>query len=100
MEIWYVNTEKYCGKKLVIVEGSSTSLHYHKIKDETMFVDHGKLRIEWGNDKDPTLLCPGECIRIEPGTAHRLIAESGYGPLSLIEFSTHHEDSDSYRIEL
>ena len=42
-------------------------------------------------------MLPGLSILIEPNTKHRF---TGLEDSEIIEFSTHHEDSDSYRDEL
>ena len=34
-EVWMVNNELYCGKKLMLIKGKRVSLHKHKNKDET-----------------------------------------------------------------
>ena len=92
-EHWIVNKE-YCGKKLVLKKGWRCSLHYHKQKDEVFYVILGKVLLEAGADY--RVLVPGDHHHIAPGIVHRF---SGLEPSEIIEFSTHHEDSDSYRIE-
>ncbi|BCU98886.1 MAG: hypothetical protein CM15mV24_1110 [Bellamyvirus sp.] len=41
-EKWIVNTEEYCGKLLFFNEGKRCSWHYHKLKDETFYLQSGK----------------------------------------------------------
>ena len=41
-KIW-AHTEKYVGKVLHIEKGHKLSLQYHNIKDETIYVQSGKL---------------------------------------------------------
>lgn len=89
-----VNTRDYCGKKLVLNKGFRCSIHWHKIKDETFYVNKGKVFLEIGNEKK--ILLPGDSIRIIPGTKHRF---SGLEDSEIIEFSTHDDSSDSYRKE-
>ena len=100
-EEWIVNNDLYCGKRLHFVQVfGSTSLHFHMKKHETMFVERGRFEItvhetKTGDEKRHDLY-EGESIVIVPGTPHRIkamIADS-----ILVEFSTHHEDDDSYRI--
>jgi len=91
-EIWMVNTELYCGKKLIVKKGKRVSLHKHKNKDETFYVDKGKLLMEVGDDKQ--VMKKGDVVRIKPGTLHRF---TGLDDSVIIEISTHHEDDDSYR---
>ena len=42
-EKWIVNTDKYCGKILFFEEGKQCSWHYHKLKDETFYVQSGEI---------------------------------------------------------
>jgi len=37
------NTEEYCGKLLYFVKGKKCSFHYHKLKDETFYLQSGKI---------------------------------------------------------
>ena len=93
-EEWIINRE-YCGKKLILNKSYRCSMHYHKNKDETFYVLKGKVLMEIGNKKN--IMLPGHSILIEPNTRHRF---TGLENSEIIEFSTHHEDSDSYREEL
>lgn len=92
-ERWLVN-RNYCGKLLILKKDYRCSLHYHKNKDETFYVNKGRVLMEVGNEK--RVMVPGDVQRIEPGTLHRF---TGLENSEIIEFSTHHEDSDSYRKE-
>ena len=93
-EVWMANTNKYCGKKLILEKGKRVSLHKHKNKDETFYIDEGKVLMEVGSEKE--ILEKGDCVRIAPETLHRF---SGLTDAVIIEISTHHEDDDSYREE-
>lgn len=109
-EEWIVNNDLYCGKRLHFTSAySHTSLHFHIRKHETMYVESGIFEI---TTVDPTsalrtrhVLTSGNSIVIEPGMVHRITcmqlesANPGSEAV-LVEFSTHHEDSDSYRVEL
>src|SRR3989344_5609143 len=92
-EIWMANNELYCGKKLILNMGKRCSLHYHKLKDETFYLESGRIFMEIGDDK--MFMNPGESIRVYPRTNHRF---SGLEDSVIIEISLHHEDDDSYRI--
>jgi len=85
----------YCGKKLVLNKGFRCSMHYHKLKDETFYILSGKVLLEIGMKKQ--IMLPGDSMLIKPGQKHRF---TGLEDSEIIEFSTHHEDSDSYRDEL
>ncbi len=101
-EEWIVNNDLYCGKRLHFHKaGGQTSLHFHVNKHETMFVEKGEFEIWRIDTKSATehvnYLEMGESIVIPPNTPHRIVAVQ---PNSiLVEFSTHHENSDSYRIK-
>jgi len=93
-EIWIVNRD-YCGKKLILNKGFRCSIHYHKNKDETFYILTGKVLMEMDNKNQ--IMLPGHSILISPNTKHRF---TGLEDSEIIEFSTHHDDSDSYRDEL
>lgn len=93
-EKWLENNDKYCCKLLSLKKGYQCSLHAHKIKDEMFFVTQGHVRLEVG--KKITHMRPGSFVRITPGVLHRF---RGIEDSMIIEVSTHHEDSDSYRVE-
>jgi len=93
-EILMANTDQYCGKKLILRKGKRCSLHFHKLKDETFYIDCGRIAIEVDGTKQ--ILSAGNSVRVVPGLLHRF---SGIEESVLIETSTHHEDSDSYRVE-
>lgn len=101
-EEWIVNNSKYCGKILRLKKDKKTSWHYHKIKDEVMYVHDGLVKIIYGKNEDiegfgncEVILNPGESFHIETGVIHQIIALED---TDLFEFSTEHFDSDSYRI--
>jgi len=92
-----VNTESYCGKRMLVYEEHRCSVHMHKIKDETLLVSGGLVWFETGNEPDQLhgiWMKDNERIRITPGLWHRFTA---LRDSTIIEVSTHHEDSDSYR---
>ena len=93
-EVWIVN-DIYCGKSILVGEqwSSGGRFHHHKIKDETFYVISGNLVVS-GQDVREIVLQEGQSLRIKPGQPHRF--RSSTGECLFIEFSTHHEDSDSY----
>jgi rfaE bifunctional protein nucleotidyltransferase chain/domain len=93
-EIWMANSEKYCGKKLLLKRGKRCSMHYHKIKDETFYIESGEILIEIGNET--RIMEQGEVAKISPGVKHRF---SGLKDSVIIEISTTHDEEDSYRTE-
>jgi mannose-6-phosphate isomerase-like protein (cupin superfamily) len=96
-EKWIVNNDFYCGKILHINVGASTSYHKHIQKLETLFVQSGTLKVLYGEEDSPSIyyLSEGESMTIYKNIFHKLIAFNE--AVELIEFSTHHEDSDSIR---
>lgn len=97
-----VNTESYCGKRLKVREGFQTSWHYHKVKDEVLLVAEGRCSVSWSDEDTPlgarcVVLMPGMSFRVFPGVRHRIRSDMGYDAF-LIEFSTHHDDSDTVRL--
>lgn len=104
-ELWIVNKQEYCGKLLFFEKGKKCSWHYHKIKDETFYLQSGKLVVlysdkdwvqeEFEKNADRILLTPGMSFHIPPGRKHQMIALEDS---ELFEFSTEHFDQDSYVI--
>jgi len=98
--IWATN-DKYCGKIMVFEKvGSKFSMHFHKEKDETWFVNNGRFLLKWINTKDATLheqeLKEGDTWHNPPLQPHQLIAlEEGS---SITEVSTADSVEDNYRI--
>jgi rfaE bifunctional protein nucleotidyltransferase chain/domain len=100
-EHWLVNNDVYCGKKLFIHRGLRFSWHYHKVKHETFYVESGRCAVMHGNLDDievaaMSTLEAGDRMEIPPLLRHQVLALQD---TVIIEISTHHEDSDSYRIQ-
>lgn len=71
-EVIFANNELYTGKLLSINKGCRTSLHYHKEKDETFYINSGKVVMEIGDTK--IIPSCNEAIRIRPNVIHRITA--------------------------
>lgn len=105
-EFWIVNKPEYCGKILFVHPENSGSIHYHKVKDETFHVLRGNVFIDLferiGQDTLTRVarhaMNPGMTLHIPPHTIHRITCAS---PVSaeVLEISTQHVESDSYRIK-
>ena len=100
-EKWIHNSELYCGKLLYFVKGRKCSWHYHNLKDETFYVQSGKIKVYFSDSNDlntakTTILSQGDNFHVYKGLRHRMEALED---TELFEFSTQHFDSDSYRIE-
>jgi uncharacterized RmlC-like cupin family protein len=98
--IWATNN-LYCGKLMVFESvGSKCSMHLHKEKDETWFVNAGKFKLKYIDTVTSTIhekeLNPGDTWRNPPMMPHQLIALE---PNSVIlEVSTPDSIQDNYRI--
>ena len=98
-EIIIENNEKYCGKILIFDQNCKFSMHYHMNKDETWYVEEGEFNYTFIDTENayPTTfkISPGWVVRQHPGQPHQLEALTDG---RIFEVSTHHEDSDSYRV--
>lgn len=97
-EDWIWNG-RYCGKKLFIEKGKECSFHYHKVKDEVMYLQSGKVLLTYGWDEDinqaaQLTLTPDMAFHIPPGMWHKF---HGLEESMMFEFSTHHSDKDVVR---
>lgn len=95
--IWAI-TKDYVGKVLVIKAGHQLSLQFHKVKEETIYVQSGtmKFQIEDGQgEMREIILSPGMSHHILPNRKHRMIAVDD---CEIFEVSTPHLD-DVVRLE-
>jgi quercetin dioxygenase-like cupin family protein len=94
------NSEEYCGKLLYFIKGRKCSWHYHKLKDETFYIQSGKILLKYSDEDElanalEVILNPGDKFHIYPGLRHQMIALED---TELFEFSTQHFDEDSIRL--
>lgn len=97
-ELWIANTSTYCGKKLMLLKGKTCSVHYHDKKDETFYVQSGKVEMslqDRDGHKQRCVLVAGDKARISPGVLHQFY---GLEDSELFEFSTQHFEEDSFRV--
>jgi mannose-6-phosphate isomerase len=96
-ELIFAKTGDYVGKILHIDRGESLSLQYHEIKEETLYVVEGELRltIEKDGDRRELILRRGEAFHIPPRLIHRMEA---IVDTDVAEVSTPHLD-DVVRLE-
>ena len=99
-EKWICNTEEYCGKLLHIIKGKRCSWHYHTLKDETFYLQEGKILLKYSDDNDrdkakEIILERGDKFHVYRGLRHQMLALED---TDLFEFSTEHFDSDSNRV--
>ncbi len=72
-KIWAL-TDRYCGKTLVIESGRRLSLQRHAVKDESILVLSGRLRLFLEDDDGEVRqeeLGPGDHRRVASGRIHR-----------------------------
>jgi len=96
-EEWFEN-DTLCLKKLYVNKDWQCSLHYHKRKDEIFYIEKGEFLIEIQNENEEIKKCrlpEGHYVRVIPHMLHRFTGLKNENVI--VEFSTHHEDSDSYR---
>ena len=99
-EKWICNTEEYCGKLLHIIKGKKCSWHYHVLKDETFYLQEGKLRVKYSDDDDlenakEIILGRGDKFPVYRGLRHQMFAMED---TDMFEFSTQHFEEDSHRV--
>jgi quercetin dioxygenase-like cupin family protein len=87
------------GKILHVRRGESLSLQYHRVKEETIRIQSGRLLLEAGAQEAAELrrieLAPGDVFHITPGTLHRM---TGLEDTDVLEVSTP-EVEDVVRVE-
>jgi hypothetical protein len=76
------------------------SCHFHKVKDETFYVETGFVDLYYGDEvsldsANVITLTPGMIFNIPPNLKHMLVGKANS---RVFEFSTQHFDEDSYRI--
>jgi mannose-6-phosphate isomerase len=71
-EVWYAHEERYAGKILEVTRGHALSLQKHERKQETMYLQAGRLLYHLNGHEFE--MAPGECITIRPGDVHRITA--------------------------
>jgi mannose-6-phosphate isomerase len=89
-ELIWAETESYIGKILHVKAGQALSLQYHEVKDETMHLLRGRMRLLIGttvDELDTIELAEGQSIRILPTTVHRVEAITD---VDILEASTPH----------
>lgn len=97
-ELWIAVTEQYALKIIEVKEGHRSSLQYHQQKHEHIYVDSGRLLVEWENESGQMVeltLGPGDVIENRPGRKHRV---TPLEDVRLIEVSTPQLD-DVVRVE-
>lgn len=76
-ELIWAENPKYLGKVLHIMAGKRLSLQYHKVKDETIMVQKGTMKLEYGGSKiglQEIEMNVGDTFHITAGLLHRMSA--------------------------
>jgi mannose-6-phosphate isomerase len=98
-ELMWALADDYCGKILFVKAGESLSLQFHRMKDESWYVQSGRARLEMAapGEKVPKteVVGAGAAFRIRPGTVHRVTAVED---TTILEVSTPQLD-DVVRLE-
>lgn len=85
-ELIFAQTERYVGKIIHIAAGHRLSRQYHALKDETLMVETGELRLEIGPDGGEVIrMSRRDVYRVRPGVVHRLV---GLTDVDVIEVSS------------
>ena len=89
-EIWFAWTDQYVGKIIHVNKGGKLSLQYHDEKDETSYLQSGKLLLTKGATADSltvTEISAGHQWRNHPGEIHTI---EGVEDSDVLEVSTPH----------
>jgi mannose-6-phosphate isomerase-like protein (cupin superfamily) len=73
-EIVFAHSERYAGKVIFVRAGEQLSLQFHRTKDETVYVQSGRIELEIGDPGGPLdteVVGPGHAFRLRPGVVHR-----------------------------
>ena len=75
-ELHWAVTDRYVGKIIHVNAGHALSLQYHNLKDETIYLQSGKLEfeIQEGESLIKREMLPGDAVHIIPKTIHRMTA--------------------------
>ena len=97
-ELWFAHNDLYASKLIWIKQGTRSSLQYHKLKHETIYIQSGKAKATLEDENGQLverILGPGDIIENLPMRKHRLEALED---VTLIEVSTPQLD-DVVRVE-
>ena len=98
-ELIWADADDYVGKLLFVRAGHSLSLQFHRVKDESWFVQEGRAQLEMGAPgealTDSEIVGPGAAFRMPPGTVPRVRALED---TLILEVSTPHLE-DVVRLE-
>ena len=76
-ELHWAKTDRYVGKLIHVNAGHALSLQYHNLKDETIYLQSGRMFFEIavdGGELTGREMTPGEYVHVTPKTVHRMTA--------------------------
>lgn len=76
-EVIWAHTDRYVGKLLFVRAGEAMSLQFHEVKDETLHLLDGQIRLEVGRAPGAMEVCElsaGQSIHLRPGVLHQITA--------------------------
>ena len=91
-ELIWASTDLYVGKILHVNAGEALSVQMHRVKDETLHLLRGEVRLLVGPTPDRLTdvhLEEGESFRVTPHTVHKMVAITD---ADILEASTPHLD--------
>ena len=97
-EYWIANSELYCGKILHVKDKKMCSMHFHLEKHETFHIVKGSIimrLIHKDGSQEEFEMHKGDTLEVPRGLMHQF---EGIGEADIMEVSTQHFDSDSYRV--
>jgi mannose-6-phosphate isomerase-like protein (cupin superfamily) len=97
--IWATN-DRYCGKMMHFNTGARFSMHFHREKEETWYIQSGKFVVRWIDTKTAKqheqLLVEGAVWHNPPCMPHQLVClQEG----TVVEVSTPDSVEDNYRVQ-
>jgi quercetin dioxygenase-like cupin family protein len=97
--IWATN-DRYCGKMMHFNTGARFSMHFHKEKEETWYVQSGQFVVRWIDTKTAEqheqILVEGAVWHNPPCMPHQLVClQEG----TVVEVSTPDSVEDNYRVQ-
>ena len=101
-ELHIVNDPAYCMKKLVFTKKDAQfSMHFHKDKKETWYVEQGEFDVEFilteTAERRKVTLGKGDVWTNETLFPHKLICRTEFAEIT--EVSTYDTKEDNYRVE-
>ena len=97
--IWATN-DKYCGKMMHFNTGARFSMHFHREKEETWYIQSGQFVVRWIDTKTAEqheqILVEGAVWHNPPCMPHQLVClQEG----TVVEVSTPDSVEDNYRVQ-